>query len=99
MRDRALRRLVLLAMLLISANIFAKTLPDNMKVSNDGARLFIKGDNGTGLYCDTIIRTFYIEFEESNWQQILTENYNDKIDLAAKLIVDGEERVIRCYIS
>ncbi|MBL8296783.1 MAG: CotH kinase family protein [Rhodanobacteraceae bacterium] len=41
------------------------------------------------LYDPTIVRTFDITFTQSNWEQLLHQNYLTETDLAGTVVVDG----------
>ena len=46
--------------------------------------------NAQDLYDTTVLRTFNITFQESNWQQILRNNYSSETLLVGDLEIDGD---------
>ena len=88
---KILRLFVIINLILVmNAACFADSMPDNMKVSEDGRQLILQAEVDKGFYDDEIIRTIYIDFEESNWNQILTSNYDSKTDLPATITFEDE---------
>jgi hypothetical protein len=77
----------LLFLIVISLN--SKTLPDNMSISEDGLRLINSAQEHSGFYDISQIKTIYLEFSQSNWWQLLTNNYFSKTDLPATLKYEG----------
>ncbi len=67
----------------------AQRLPLEMRLSEDGRRLITGDQPGTGLYDEQIIRRVDLVFDQPNFWQQLLNNYADKIDLPATLIMDG----------
>ena len=68
---------------------YAQNLPAQMRRSADG-HMLITGDQApSGLYDSAIIRTIYLDFPQSNYWTLLTNNYQSKTDLPAKMTVDG----------
>jgi spore coat protein CotH len=51
--------------------------------------LTIKNQPQTGLYDIDSLQTIYIEFSQTNWWQLLTQNYQSKEDIPADLIYNG----------
>lgn len=43
------------------------------------------------LYTTNIVRTIFLEFESSDWEQELEDFHNTDVEVPAKLIVDGKE--------
>lgn len=42
------------------------------------------------FYDPKVLRTIFIDFEKSNWEQLLTSYYHTDVDVPAKLTVDGK---------
>ena len=80
---------VLLFSLFSSTMLLAQSLPDEMYFSNDGHILYTGGRPTSGLYDQSIVRNFYLNFSQSNYWSLLTSNYSAHTDLPATLIVDG----------
>jgi spore coat protein CotH len=41
------------------------------------------------LYTDKVVRTLFIDFEESDWEQVMQDFYRTDVDVPATLTVDG----------
>lgn len=87
-----LPNLVLFITILISGylSVNAQNLPSQMRLSTDGHRLVTGDQAPSGLYDSSIIRTIYLDFPQSNYWTLLTNNYQSKTDLPATMTVDGE---------
>lgn len=70
---------------LLLGNIYAQQLPEEMNISPDGRRLTLGGNQTTGFYDDTQVKTIELEFDQSNYWSLLDE------DTPAKLIYEREE--------
>lgn len=68
---------------------FAQTLPDEMYLSPDGRRLITGGLQHQGLYNDSIVKSIYLNFPQSNYWSLLQQNYNSHTDIPANMTVDG----------
>jgi spore coat protein CotH len=79
---------ILISLLVIGLS--AQSLPDETIISPDGRRLIQASKEVDGLYNDKIIRRIDISFEQTNWKNLLTQNYQSKTDLPATLIMDGK---------
>jgi hypothetical protein len=42
------------------------------------------------LYASNVLRTFFLEFEDADWEQELAEFKNTDVEVPAKLVVDGK---------
>jgi CotH protein/lamin tail-like protein/type IX secretion system substrate protein len=80
----------LLLFVLILTSVNAGQFPKNMKVSEDGKQLQLRIENEEGFYDINELRTIYLEFEQTNWWQLLTQNYESKTDIVAKLTYEDE---------
>lgn len=67
------------------SSIQAQQLPEEMKISADGKRLRLGGNQTTGFYDDTEVKVIELEFDQPNYWNLLDE------DTPAKLIYEGEE--------
>ncbi|MEP7323995.1 MAG: CotH kinase family protein, partial [Saprospiraceae bacterium] len=68
----------------------AQSLPDEYVISADGRRLTQAANEVNGLYNDKIIRRVDITFGQTNWKNLLTQNYSSKTDLPATLTMEGK---------
>lgn len=68
----------------------AQNLPDQMYYSEDGHRIITGGLQMDGLYNEDIIRTIELQFEQNNFWTQMENNYDDKIDIPATLLMDGQ---------
>lgn len=69
--------------------LWAQNLPAEMQISDDGHMLLTGKEEPSGLYFDGEIKSIYLDFSQSNYWQLLTQNYNSHTDIAADLTVDG----------
>ncbi len=65
-------------------------LPDEMRISEDGRRLILGGNASEGFYDESTIRTIDFHFDQSNYWDILSSNYDTGTDLMATIAIDGE---------
>ena len=82
-------KLQMAVLLMATIAVSGQSLPDEMYFSPDGRILFTGGQPNAGLYDQSIIRNFYLDFPQSNYWSLLTGNYSSKTDLPATLTVDG----------
>ena len=61
--------------------LISQNLPSEYFLSYDGRRLSRGAVAADGLYNDKVIKRIDLEFNQTNWQFILSQNYNSKIDL------------------
>lgn len=61
-----------------------------MVVSEDGLMLINSAQPAAGLYDISQIKTIYLDFEQPNWWQQLTNNYYSRADIPATLTYEGE---------
>ncbi|HCR48874.1 MAG TPA: hypothetical protein DIW24_04540, partial [Bacteroidetes bacterium] len=76
--------------LLVENKAEAQNLPAQMQFTSGGAILKTGGRDLDGLYDESIIRTIELNFSESNWWTLLTQNYASKTDLIGTLSADGQ---------
>ncbi len=85
----SLSRVALLLLTLSTCTLSAQNLPDEMHLSPDGRMLFTGDLPNTGLFEQDLVRNIYLDFPQSNYWTLLTQNYNSKTDLPATMTVDG----------
>ncbi len=78
------------ALSLGGVSLLAQNLPAQMRLSADGHQLITGDQAPTGLYDSATVRTIYLEFPQPNYWTLLTNNYQSKTDIPAKMTVDGE---------
>ncbi|MBL7980139.1 MAG: CotH kinase family protein [Bacteroidetes Order II. Incertae sedis bacterium] len=61
-----------------------------MQFTSGGTMLKTGGRDLGGLYDESIIRTIELNFSESNWWALLTQNYASKTDLIGTMTVGGQ---------
>ncbi|MDA7502320.1 CotH kinase family protein, partial [Chitinophagales bacterium] len=84
-------RILLLVMgLSLQFSLFAQNLPAAAAISEDGRILQSGGAEQDGLYDQSVIHTIGLQFDQANWWNQLEDNYEDKINIAATMTVDGE---------
>lgn len=79
-----------LLFILASFGLHAQNLPDAMSFSSQDHILYTNGRETSGLYDESQIRNFHLWFSQSDYWQQLKDNYQNKIDLPAMLVVDGD---------
>jgi hypothetical protein len=67
----------------------AQNLPDQQYFSEDGRLLITGGRPGTGLYDEAKILEIRLYFDQPNYWQLMTANYQTKTDLPAQMVVEG----------
>ncbi|MFU8844831.1 MAG: hypothetical protein ACNA7V_13590 [Bacteroidales bacterium] len=77
-------------LLIVSCSLFGQNLPLEMYLSNDGKQLFTGGKPSSGLYDESLIRNFHLEFDQPNFWNLLIQNYPSGTDLQGRLYVDNE---------
>ncbi|MEO1262118.1 MAG: CotH kinase family protein [Bacteroidota bacterium] len=65
--------------------LFSQDLPKEMKISDDGRRLTLGGNQTTGFYDDTQVKVIELEFDQPNYWNLLDD------DIPAKLTYEGVE--------
>ncbi len=68
----------------------AQTLPAEMHFSPDGKRLITGGNVTTGFYDESAFHTIELIFDEPNYWQLLTNNYQSGTDLGAVMVLNGD---------
>ena len=69
--------------------LYGQSLPEQMYLSADGRMLLTGNKPATGLYDSAVIRNLYLEFPQSDYWQLLRQNYNSQAEIPARLTVDG----------
>ncbi len=67
----------------------AQNLPNEYYRSADQKILYCGGKPTTGLYDQSTIKNLYLNFTQSNYWTLLTNNYTTKKDLLASMTYDG----------
>ncbi|HEY0977931.1 MAG TPA: CotH kinase family protein [Flavobacteriales bacterium] len=67
----------------------AQDLPSEFHYSDDGHRLKIGGAPSTGFYQKDLIRTIDLNFPQSNYWTLLTQNYASETNLLASMTCEG----------
>ncbi len=75
--------------LLIGGGTQAQSLPAEMYLDPANHMLHTGGLPSTGLYAKQTIRTLDLQFAQSSYWNVLTQNYNSQTDIPATLTVDG----------
>ena len=66
---------------------------ENQEPTGPGAKISpseVKSFSGEPLYDPLTLRTFFLEFEDADWEKELAEFKNTDVEVPAKLIVDGK---------
>lgn len=66
----------------------------NMEPPKPGERVSpvdVEKLSSTDLYDPTVLRTLFLEFENSDWEKELSDFHNTDVEVPAKLTVDGKE--------
>lgn len=71
------------------ASLRAQPLPEQIYLSADGRMLLTGNKPSTGLYDSATIRNVYLEFPQSDYWQLLRQNYTSQTEIPARLTVDG----------
>jgi hypothetical protein len=76
--------------LLAALPCVAQTLPTEMYYSADGHVLYTGGVAPTsGFYDKSVVKNVYLNFTQSNYWTLLTNNYASETNIAATMIYDG----------
>ncbi len=79
----------ILILILIPPVLICKTIPDNFHFSHANQLQIYSGNYENILYKLDTINTIYLDFEQNNWFQILTNNYPTSTYLEASLTFYG----------
>lgn len=81
-------RKAILILFLISICKINGQLPKEMYYSEDGKILYTGGQDATGLYDITDIKDVYLDFQQSNYWSLLTNNYASETLINATMTYD-----------
>jgi len=84
-----MKSLSLLFFALAAFSSFAQNLPNQWSLLTDQHMITIGKVEDDGLYDKSIIREYYLEFDQSNYWSLLTANYGTENEVSATLTVDG----------
>ncbi|MBL7941843.1 MAG: CotH kinase family protein, partial [Flavobacteriales bacterium] len=73
----------------ITCCLFSQSLPDQWSIDEVNHRLTIGGKWDTDVYQTDMVHEMQMEFSQSNWWTLLTNNYNSGTDLSGTLTIDG----------
>lgn len=80
---------MLLTSVFISSTIFAKSMPENMRKSKDGRQLIMQRYDMNGLYTLDSIPSIYLQFNQSDYWSLLTQNYQSKTEIPVDVVYNG----------
>jgi hypothetical protein len=75
--------------LLIAGPVCSQGLPDEMYLTPDLKMLYTGGNPSTGLYDESLIKSIFLTFPQTNYWSLLQQNYVSKTDLPATMVIDG----------
>ena len=81
--------LIVVVAMLSMQMAMAQGLPKEMYLSPDLRTLYTGGKPDNGLYNQSQIKQVYLTFSQSNYWTLLTQNYQNKVELLANMTVDG----------
>ena len=84
-----MKSLLLPIFLCIVQVVFSQNLPEEYYLSADGKILFCGGKPTSGFYDQSTIKNLYLNFSQSNYWTLLTNNYASKKDLVASMTFEG----------
>jgi hypothetical protein len=87
MSNKLLLLSILFLFIIIQSN--AQNLPDAWNISADGRMMTAGGENDEGFYSQNQMHDVELDFFESNWWQLLEDNYEDGTDILATCWIDG----------
>lgn len=67
----------------------AQSIPDQWSFTDNGRKLVLGKQDLPGLYDSATIRSFYLNFGQPNYWQLMTQNYQSGTDIPASVIVDN----------
>ncbi len=68
----------------------AQDMPSSMYYSSSDHTLYTGKQASDGLYDESVIRDFQLWFAQTNYWQLLTTNYANKVDIPATLVVGSD---------
>ena len=66
---------------------------ENAELPKPGSRVSLadaKSFSGSSLYASNVLRTFFLEFENADWEKELSDFHGTDVEVPAKLTVDGK---------
>jgi CotH kinase protein/Lamin Tail Domain/Secretion system C-terminal sorting domain len=75
--------------LLYGGALAAQSWPEEMRFSPDGRQLTLGALLPTGLYDSATVREIYLDFPQTNYWTLLTNNYQSSTYIPATMTVDG----------
>ena len=69
----------------LSISVSSQNLPLQWTLNEEEHRLTIGGVELDGLYDDTQVLDIYLQFDQSNYEQQLEQNYDDAVAIPATL--------------
>ncbi len=72
------------------SSVQAQSLPDQMHFSEDGRRLILGGLPSEGLYDESVVRTIELQFDQLDYWDQMSDNYENGEDILASVVIDGE---------
>ncbi|REJ81710.1 MAG: PKD domain-containing protein [Bacteroidetes bacterium] len=67
----------------------AQKLPPQYRIIDQGTRLMVGNTSYTGFYDHYSINEIALEFPQSNYWSLLVSNFNDKINIPARVTING----------
>lgn len=85
---KSVKYIVVILLLMTTAEMISRTMPANMSISDDGRMLKLEAGTSEGLYDISEVKIIELQFEQSNWWDLLKQNYASSTDIPATLIYD-----------
>lgn len=83
-------RIIFLSLLLVTASkLMAEEFPENQLIDTESGMLTLRERSSDEFYDDSKLNTIYLEFEQADWWEQLTKNYDSQTDVLADVIYDG----------
>lgn len=76
--------------LLSQTGAYAQSFPKSMYLAEDEHILYTNGQQASGVYDESVVKTIELWFDQTNYWQLLTNNYQSKLDIAATFISEGD---------
>jgi hypothetical protein len=89
MKTKVIASLLFLCATFGQISFLKAQLPPEMYLSADGHILYTGGKPPSGLYDSAIIRRIDLNFSQSNYWQLLKQNYATQTEIPATMVVDG----------
>ncbi|MBK7853975.1 MAG: CotH kinase family protein [Bacteroidetes bacterium] len=82
-------KLSALALTLQVGVALSQSLPAEWRITPDGKRLIIGDQANTGLYDQSLVKSIYLTFPQTNYWTLMQNNYASQTDIPATMVVDG----------